>query len=118
MFQDVPFINPANVVFVYMLLRDLVKGDETNSELELQITVLTCLYMSYSYMGNEISYPLKPFLVEESRDDFWDRCLSIINKMSGRMLRINSEPAYFTEIFTELKEFGTLNINRTIPTPA
>lgn len=91
-FQDVAFINPANVVFLYMLVRgklngkrcasfsaifistftDLVDGEES-SEQELQASVLTCLYLSYSYMGNEISYPLKPFLVEESKDKFWDR---------------------------------------------
>lgn len=71
-FQDVGFINPANVVFVYMLVRELVDGEETK-ETELQAAVLTCLYLSYSYMGNEISYPLKPFLVEDSKDKFWDR---------------------------------------------
>lgn len=71
-FQDVAFINPANVVFVYMLVRELVNGEETK-ETDLQASVLTCLYLSYSYMGNEISYPLKPFLVEDSKDKFWDR---------------------------------------------
>ncbi|XP_016837928.1 cyclin-dependent kinase 5 activator 1 isoform X2 [Nasonia vitripennis] len=100
--QDVAFINPANVVFVYMLVRELVDGKEA-SERELQATVLTCLYLSYSYMGNEISYPLKPFLVEDSKDKFWDRCLLIVNRLSSKMLRINSEPGYFTEIFSELK---------------
>ncbi|KAG5684344.1 hypothetical protein PVAND_013579 [Polypedilum vanderplanki] len=103
--QDVAFINPANVVFVYMLVREMVDGRETE-ELDLQAKVLTCLYLSYSYMGNEISYPLKPFLVEESKDKFWDRCLLIVNKMSTNMLRINAEPGYFTEIFTELKARG------------
>ncbi|XP_044015124.1 cyclin-dependent kinase 5 activator 1 isoform X1 [Aphidius gifuensis] len=104
--QDVAFINPANVVFVYMLVRELVDGEEA-SERELQATVLTCLYLSYSYMGNEISYPLKPFLVEDSKDKFWDRCLLIVNRLSTKMLRINSEPGFFTEIFTELKARGT-----------
>ncbi|XP_058808885.1 cyclin-dependent kinase 5 activator 1 isoform X2 [Phymastichus coffea] len=103
--QDVAFINPANVVFVYMLVRELVDGKEA-SERELQATVLTCLYLSYSYMGNEISYPLKPFLVEDSKDKFWDRCLLIVNRLSSKMLRINSEPGYFTEIFSELKAYG------------
>jgi Cyclin-dependent kinase 5 activator protein len=108
--QDVAFINPANVVFVYMLVREMVDGDETK-ELELQAKVLTCLYLSYSYMGNEISYPLKPFLVEESKDKFNlffppFSCLLIVSHMSTNMLRINSEPGYFTEIFTELKACG------------
>lgn len=100
--QDIAFINPANVVFLYMLVRDLVRED-IETERELQAVVLTCLYLSYSYMGNEISYPLKPFLVEDSKEKFWDRCLLIINLLSGKMLRINSEPSFFTEVFTELK---------------
>ncbi|KAG5684341.1 hypothetical protein PVAND_013576 [Polypedilum vanderplanki] len=106
--QDVAFINPANVVFLYMLVRDMVDGEEA-SEQELQASVLTCLYLSYSYMGNEISYPLKPFLVEESKDKFWDRCLLLLNRLSSSMLRINAEPGFFTEIFTELKACGLNN---------
>lgn len=103
--QDVAFINPANVVFVYMLIRDIVYSD-IDSEHDLQSLVLTCLYLSYSYMGNEISYPLKPFLVEENRERFWDRCLLIINRQSSSMLKINSDPSFFTEIFTELKAYS------------
>uniref|UniRef100_A0A1A9WEX4 Cyclin-dependent kinase 5 activator n=1 Tax=Glossina brevipalpis TaxID=37001 RepID=A0A1A9WEX4_9MUSC len=105
--QDVAFINPANVVFVYMLVRELVDGEETK-ESDLQAAVLTCLYLSYSYMGNEISYPLKPFLVEDSKEKFWDRCLVIVNRLSNKMLRINAEPGFFTEVFTELKSCGQL----------
>ncbi|XP_054715229.1 cyclin-dependent kinase 5 activator 1-like [Uloborus diversus] len=100
--QDIAFINPANVVFLYLLIRELVNED-IDSERELQSVVLTCLYLSYSYMGNEISYPLKPFLVDDCKEKFWDRCLLIINLLSEKMLRINSEPSYFTEVFTELK---------------
>ncbi|KAG5890343.1 hypothetical protein JTB14_002970 [Gonioctena quinquepunctata] len=107
--QDVAFINPANVVFVYMLVRDLVKSD-IECEQDLQAVVLTCLYLSYSYMGNEISYPLKPFLVEDSKEKFWDRCLDIVDRLSSSMLRINAEPGYFTDIFSELKGCGIGNI--------
>lgn len=102
--QEIGFINPANLVFVYMLLRDLV--NENMDDLgELEAVVLTCLYLSYSYMGNEISYPLAPFLVEKSRDAFWTRCIFIINCMSEKMLLINADPLYFTMIFSELKSF-------------
>ncbi|XP_061797892.1 cyclin-dependent kinase 5 activator 1b isoform X1 [Nerophis lumbriciformis] len=100
--QDQGFITPANVVFVYMLCRDVVSS-EVAGEHELQAVLLTCLYLSYSYMGNEISYPLKPFLVESSKEAFWDRCLSIIDLMSAKMLQINSDPHYFTQIFADLK---------------
>ncbi|XP_059476963.1 cyclin-dependent kinase 5 activator 1 [Neocloeon triangulifer] len=109
--QDVAFINPANIVFVYMLVRDLVHED-VESEQELQAVVLTCLYLSYSYMGNEISYPLKPFLVEDSKERFWDRCLHIVSRLSRSMLRINAEPGFFTEIFTELKACGTRHLQQ------
>ncbi|XP_074600714.1 cdk5 activator-like protein [Brevipalpus obovatus] len=101
--QDIAFINPANVVFIFMLLRELIRED-TESEIELQSMVLTCLYLSYSYMGNEISYPAKPFLVaSESKDKFWGRCVLIINLLSAKMLCINKKPSFFTEVFAELK---------------
>ena len=104
--QDIAFISPANVVFVFLLVRDVVH-EQITSENELQAVVLTCLYLSYSYMGNEISYPLKPFLVEDNKEKFWNRCVRIINACSSQMLKINREPAYFTKVFTELK--GWLN---------
>ncbi|XP_048390672.1 cyclin-dependent kinase 5 activator 1-like [Stegostoma tigrinum] len=100
--QDQGFISPANVVFVYLLCREVV-SEEIASDFELQATFLTCLYLAYSYMGNEISYPLKPFLVEANKEVFWDRCLSIIGQMSAKMLQINSDPHYFTEVFQDLK---------------
>ncbi|KOB69289.1 putative cyclin-dependent kinase 5 activator [Operophtera brumata] len=93
----------------------LVDGDRIGRPQELQAVVLTCLYLSYSYMGNEISYPLKPFLVEDSKDKFWDRCLLIVDRLSSNMLRINSEPGFFTEVFTELKACG---VESSLPPPA
>ncbi|XP_048416549.1 cyclin-dependent kinase 5 activator 1-like [Stegostoma tigrinum] len=100
--QDQGFVAPANVVFVYMLCRDVI-SPELASEHELQASLLTCLYLSYSYMGNEISYPLKPFLVESCKEAFWDRCLSIIDAMSAKMLQINADPHFFTQVFADLK---------------
>ncbi|XP_060638726.2 cyclin-dependent kinase 5 activator 1-like [Anolis sagrei] len=105
--QDQAFVTPANVVFVYLLCRETLDGDEVGAEHELQAALLTCLYLSYSYMGNEISYPLKPFLVETSKEAFWNRCLRIIHAMSAKMLRINADPHYFTQVFADLKNEGS-----------
>ncbi|XP_053119712.1 cyclin-dependent kinase 5 activator 1-like [Hemicordylus capensis] len=105
--QDQAFVTPVNVVFVYLLCREVIDGDGVATEHELQAALLTCLYLSYSYMGNEISYPLKPFLVEASKDAFWNRCLRIINAMSAKMLQINADPHYFTQIFADLKNEGS-----------
>jgi hypothetical protein len=57
-------------------------------------------------MGNEISYPLKPFLVEQNRDIFWSRTITLMDKLSANMLRINQEPKFFTQLFYELKSFN------------
>lgn len=105
--QDINFLNPANVVFVYLLIRDHINDENlVTSEADLQAMVLTCLYLSYSYMGNEISYPLKPFLVEEDRERFWNRCLKIINSSSSKMLRLNQNSSYFTDVLQDLKLFA------------
>ncbi|TKS65114.1 Cyclin-dependent kinase 5 activator 2 [Collichthys lucidus] len=103
--QDQCFISPASLVFVYLLCREAVDED-TSSEQELHATFLTCLYLGYSYLGNEISYPLKPFLVESSRDAFWERALELIERLSADMLRINADPHFFTEVFQDLKKQG------------
>ncbi|RVE75464.1 hypothetical protein OJAV_G00016740 [Oryzias javanicus] len=103
--QNQCFITPTSLVFVYLLCRDEVDED-TSSEQELHATFLTCLYLAYSYLGNEISYPLKPFLVESSRDVFWERVLELIRRLSADMLRINAEPHFFAEVFQDLRRQG------------
>ncbi|XP_071401478.1 cyclin-dependent kinase 5 activator 1-like [Centroberyx affinis] len=112
--QDQGFITPANLVFVYLLCEDTVTDGIDNSN-ELQGTFQTCLYLAYSYMGNEISYPLKPFMIESNRDVFWDLSLSIIDRMSAKMLLLNSDPHFFTEVFQDLKnqrEVSDSNLDR------
>uniref|UniRef100_A0A5K3EU42 Cyclin-dependent kinase 5 activator n=1 Tax=Mesocestoides corti TaxID=53468 RepID=A0A5K3EU42_MESCO len=61
---DVPFLSPANVVFLFIMIKGFVDSSITCSR-ELHSIVMVCLYLSYGYMGNEISYPLKPFLNSE-----------------------------------------------------
>lgn len=63
--SELAFINPPHVVFLFMLLKECLDYN-ISSERELHTIVMACLYLSYSYMGNEISYPLKPFLVAET----------------------------------------------------
>nr|CUU00293.1 hypothetical transcript [Hymenolepis microstoma] len=61
---DIPFLSPVNVVFLFIMIKDFVDSSITCSR-ELHSLVMVCLYLSYGYMGNEISYPLKPFLNAE-----------------------------------------------------
>lgn len=104
--QDIAFINPANTVFLYMLLKEMIPSS-VQTEKEIHSIVLNCLYMAYSYMGSEISYPVKPFMVVGvSREQFWQRCIQMMNRCSFLMLQINSDPKLFTQLFTELKALG------------
>uniref|UniRef100_A0A0N5CET5 Cyclin-dependent kinase 5 activator n=1 Tax=Strongyloides papillosus TaxID=174720 RepID=A0A0N5CET5_STREA len=109
--QDIAFLNPANMVFFFMLLRSMLNDEETfpvNNLEDLQMIVFTCLFISYSYMGNEISYPLKPFISQQDRSKFWDMCVQIVNKYSGDMLQLNTSATFFTQVFTDLKNFATI----------
>ncbi|XP_037344862.1 cyclin-dependent kinase 5 activator 1-like [Pungitius pungitius] len=100
--QDQGFITPANLVFVYLLCEDTI-ADGIDSLAELQGTFQTCLYLAYSYMGNEISYPYKPFMMEANREVFWETSLRIVNRLSAKMLQLNADPHFFTEVFQDLK---------------
>lgn len=108
--QEIAFMNPVNVVFVYLLVRDTLNDTKMNTVYELQCTIMACLYLAFSYMGNEISYPLKPFLIEENRDIFWQRTVDLMNKLSSCMLKINRDPRFFTELFYELKSYSIVKV--------
>ena len=106
--QEQGFVNPANLVFVYLILREtftyVVPSSNIKSVSELHSIILTCLYLAFSYMGNEITYPLKPFVTEnETREVFWQRVVLIMGQVSTKMLAINQNPKFFTECFSELK---------------
>lgn len=104
--QEVTFINPANLVFLYMLFREVIHPNKYTHITKLQYSIMTALYLAYSYVGNEISYPLLPFLCQfDSHRKFWSRSLRMIRKSSSSMLRINLEPTYFAEVFFELKRY-------------
>uniref|UniRef100_A0A4W5Q5T9 Cyclin-dependent kinase 5 activator 1 n=1 Tax=Hucho hucho TaxID=62062 RepID=A0A4W5Q5T9_9TELE len=101
-YQNQSCINPATVVFLYMLCREAVSSEVATLH-ELHAVFLTCLYTTCSYMGNEISYPLKPFLVDTCRQTFWICCMTITKLMSVKMLQMNTDPNFFSQVFADLK---------------
>ncbi|XP_075707246.1 cyclin-dependent kinase 5 activator 1-like [Rhinoderma darwinii] len=103
--QGQGFLTSGTVVFLYMLCRDVISS-EIKSEKELQATLLTCLYVSYCYMGHQISYPLGPFLVDGRKETFWYQCLSIIAHVSSKMMRLNTDPKYYSQMFVSLRAEG------------
>lgn len=105
--QDQAFLTPPNLVFLFMLLKETL-SDKVPSPAQLRAEILTCLYMAYTYNGPEISYPLKPFLIDGDRRAFWDRCMFITNNLSEKMLQMNREPKFFGELLVELKNYGNV----------
>ena len=105
--QDQAFLTPPNLVFLFMLLKGSL-SDKIPNPAQLRAEILTCLYMAYTYNGPEISYPLKPFLIDGDRRAFWDRCMFITNNLSEKMLQMNREPKYFGELLFELKNYGNV----------
>lgn len=105
--QDQAFLTPPNLVFLFMLLKESL-SDKIPNPAQLRAEILTCLYMAYTYNGPEISYPLKPFLIDGDRRAFWDRCMFITNNLSEKMLQMNREPKYFGELLAELKNYGNV----------
>lgn len=45
-------------------------------------------------------------MIMENEDNFWDCSMSIINNTSAKMLQLNADPHFFTEVFQELKDEG------------
>lgn len=66
--QEASFISDTTTIFVYALLRhcldervDAATSQLTNAD-QLRTLVHVCCYLTYTYVGPEISYPLRPFL--------------------------------------------------------
>jgi len=103
--QEIGFISQPNMIVLYMLLREVIPA-KVRSTTQLKAIMMSTLYMCYAYNGHEISYPLKPFIFDGDRANFWNRCMEIINCHSDKLLRANKDPKYYNEIQVELKTFG------------
>ncbi|XP_022526850.2 cyclin-dependent kinase 5 activator 1 [Astyanax mexicanus] len=100
--QQQSFICSGTVAFLYMLLRDSVSAEVSSME-ELRAVLLSCLYVSYAYIGHEVHYPAWPFIMKTDRQTFWKRTLDITKRMSGKMLHINTSPDVFAKVISDLK---------------
>ncbi len=97
------FLLESHVVFSYMLIASAFEKYEVRTLADAKELVLLCLYVSYTYNANEISYPLRPFLVKQDRADFWDKCMDISLSCSGMMLRLNRDHKYYLDTLASLK---------------
>ena len=97
------FICESHVVFTYSLMCRALEMFSCKNSLDVKQLFFMCLYISYTYNANEISYPLKPFLVYKDRVAFWDNCVSLSMSMTGEMLRLNQDHVHYCKILRELR---------------
>lgn len=97
------FLLESHVIFSYMLVAAAFEKYEVRTLADVKELVLLCLYVSYTYNANEISYPLRPFLVKQDRAAFWDKCLDISLSCSSMMLRLNRDHKYYQDTLASLK---------------
>lgn len=102
------FLLESHVVFTYMLLCRAFQQFSVSSIADAKELVLMCLYISYTYNANEISYPLRPFLVKQDRVAFWDKCTTLSLSASAPMLRINRDRGYYEYYLAKLRAVSTL----------
>lgn len=104
------FLMESHVVFTHKLLKRAFETFESRTLADVKELVLMCLYISYTYNANEISYPLRPFLVKQDRVTFWDKCTTLSLAASSDMLRLNQERRFYSETLACLKSYHfTLN---------
>ena len=99
------FILESHIVFTYSLLQLAFERLNFNVRTltDAKELVLMCLYISYTYNANEISYPLRPFLVKQDRVAFWSKCTELSFASSRTMLTLNRDRSYYKERLTQLK---------------
>lgn len=97
------FLIESHIVFTYMLLTRAFQHFQVSTIVDVKELVLMCLYVSYTYNANEISYPLRPFLVKQDRVGFWDKCATLSLSASSYMLRINQDRFFYEQLLASLK---------------
>lgn len=100
------FLLESHVVFTFMLLQNAFEKFEVRTLTDAKELVLMCLYISYTYNANEISYPLRPFLVKQDRVGFWSKCTELSLDSSSDMLRINRDNIYYSELVHHLRSYS------------
>lgn len=97
------FLMESHIVFTYLLLTHAFERFTFKTLVDVKEVVLMCLYISYTYNANEISYPLRPFLVKQDKSAFWDKCTALSLGASTQMLKLNREGSYYADVLTTLK---------------
>ena len=86
------FVCESHIVFLFMLMEIYAQEKSFLTIRDVRETVHVCLFISYTYNANEISYPARPFLsLGQDRNKFFQECVGLGLSASGDMLEINQD---------------------------
>jgi len=103
--QDLLFLNEHALVMLYVLASDSVAQTEVSHPRDLHRLIMTWLFIAYSYIGEEITYPITNFLLGESVDSFYRRCLFIGMKNSSVLLLLSQNKSYSASMYEGLLSY-------------
>ena len=94
-FDGKSFLIQSHIILAYTLMDAAFNLFDISLLLNLKQMFYICLYISYTYICNEVTYPVWPFLVEKKRStsEFWGKCLAV--SMSGVMMKANTDHLYY-----------------------
>lgn len=98
--QFEPFICSTSSVFLYMLLKDTFENQPDSS---VAMSLCACMFVAYSYIGHEISYPMRPFAYKTNPAEFMKLSLKIVENNSRNMLKINISEEFYDTMLNEFR---------------
>ena len=86
------FVCESHIVFLFMLMEIYSQEKSFLTIRDVRETLHVCLFISYTYNANEISYPARPFLcLGQDRNKFFQECVGLGLTASSDMLEINQD---------------------------
>ncbi|KAI6649154.1 Cyclin-dependent kinase 5 activator 1-like [Oopsacas minuta] len=97
------FVCESHIVFLFMLMEQYSRERTFLNIREVREGIHVCLFISYTYNANEISYPARPFLsLGQDRNKFFQECVGLGLGASSEMLEINQDQDLYRRHLTRL----------------
>ena len=101
------FVCESHIVFLFMLMELYAQEQTFLTVRDVREAVHVCLFISYTYNANEISYPARPFLcLGQDRNKFFQECVGLGLRSSGEMLEINQDQDLYRRHLTRLLTYA------------
>lgn len=101
------FVCESHIVFLFMLMERYAQDKTFLTIRDVKESVFVCMFISYTYNANEISYPARPFLsLGQDRNKFFQECVSLGLSSSAEMLEINQEQEVYRRHLARLLTYA------------